>query len=394
MKILYTQTAYPPSVGGAQSHLHQLCKQIIKRHSVQVAAFWSNNRTDWLLGTTWFAPQNQHSYEIERVPVSLLNISIAERLLLSPWVLSYYVWQSKAIKIIAERLLPKLREIAQGVDLIHHGRVGREPLGYASLMLAKERDIPFVLTPFHHPRWNNRFYRNYHQLYRLADAVIALTPAEKETLVELNVNEEKVFITGTGAVLSKTYHAESFRKKHNLMGLTVLFLGQKYPYKGVKYLLDAAPRVWSKYPETRFIFLGPRTGFSRKLFKKVSDPRIIELDTVDQKNKTEALAVCDVFCVPSTQESFGGVYLEAWKMGKPVIGADIPTVSYVIQDGIDGFLVPQETNSIANKIITLLENPELRAKMGEAGRRKVETQYRWEILGQQTEAIYQKLLDE
>jgi glycosyltransferase involved in cell wall biosynthesis len=59
----------------------------------------------------------------------------------------------------------------------------------------------------------------------------------------------------------------------------------------------------------------------------VNDPRILELGSVDLQTKTDALEACTLLCLPSTQESFGGVYTEAWSFKKPVIGCDIPAVS-------------------------------------------------------------------
>ncbi|MEW5985975.1 MAG: glycosyltransferase family 4 protein [Chloroflexota bacterium] len=421
VNIFFTQTAYPPAVGGAQEYLHQLARLLAERHQVQVASFWAVNRTDWLLGTTWLAPGGR-PYVLDNVPVTLINLSRLERLRLSPWVLSYYLWQSQAIRRIAGVILPHLRQIAGRVDLIHHGRVGREPLAFASLALARELDIPFVLTPLHHPRWGGWLYRHYHHLYRQADAVMALTPAERDTLIALGVRPERIFVTGTGAVLSSAptisspefpqflgnlrnskelkgqvmeeqfqYDAADFRRRYRLSGPIVLFLGQKYPYKGFRPLLTAAPLVWEQCPETCFVFIGPRTRASQRVFRRVGDSRIVELGAVSLAEKTAALAACDVLCVPSTQESFGGVYVEAWQMGKPVIGANIATVSQVISDGVDGFVGPAEPTFLAGRLRQLLRDPTLRARMGEAGRRKAEQLYDWRALAGRTVEIYESL---
>lgn len=421
MNIFYTQTAYPPSIGGAQAYLHQLARQLAPNHAVRVASFWAENRADWLLGTTWLSPGGR-PYTLDSVPVTLINLTRPERLRLSPWVVSYYLWQSQAIRRIAGVLLPHLRQIAGRPDLIHHGRVGREPLAFASLALARELGIPFVLTPFHHPRWGGWLYRHYHQLYRQADAVIALTPAERDTLIALGVRPERIHVTGAGAVLSSNptisspefpqflgnssnskelkghvmeeqfqYDAAGFRRRYHLSGPVVLFVGQKYPYKGFQPLLAAAPLVWEQCPETSFVFIGPRTRASERVFRGVDDPRILELGAVNLAEKTAALAACDVLCVPSTQESFGGVYVEAWQMGKPVIGANIATVSQVISDGVDGFVGPPEPTFLAGRLRQLLDDPTLRTRMGEAGRRKAEQLYDWRVLAGRTEQIYESL---
>jgi glycosyltransferase involved in cell wall biosynthesis len=97
-------------------------------------------------------------------------------------------------------------------------------------------------------------------------------------------------------------------------------------------------------------------------------------------------------CVPSTQESFGGVYTEAWCFNKPVIGCPIPAVAEVVTDGVDGYLVGQEPSQIAEAICHLLANPSLAESMGKAGRNKVKQCFTWERLAQKTEQVYQAVL--
>jgi len=174
-------------------------------------------------------------------------------------------------------------------------------------------------------------------------------------------------------------------------GATVLFIGQHYPYKGYKQTLEAARLVWQRVPDVHFVFIGPTIGKSEREFQAISDQRIHRLGAVDQKEKTDALAACNLLCVPSTQESFGGVYTEAWWFGKPVIGCPIPAVSEVISDGVDGFLVEQNAHQIAERICYFLLNPELTQRMGVAGRRKVEERYTWEKLAKSTRAVYEKV---
>lgn len=394
MRLLYTQTAYPPSIGGAQAYLHALAQAMQTRHPVQVAAFWVAPRHDWLMGTTLRAPGGP-AYSLDDVPVTLINLTPADKRRAIPWVIGYYLWSRASIEHLAARLLPHLRRISPHPHLVHHGRVGREPLAFASLALAREVGAPFVLTPFHHPRWGGFIHRHYHWLYRQADGVIALTPAEKATLIQLGVAPERIVVTGTGAVLAEHPQPDAFRRHFQVGDAPIiLFLGQKYPYKGYQQLLQAAPQVWARHPQARFFFVGPRTRASQRTFRQVHDPRIVELDAVSLADKTSALAACTLLCVPSTQESFGSVYLEAWGMGKPVIAAPIPAVAHVVADGVDGFLCPPEATCLAQRIIQLLDQPELCATIGAAGRRKALHQYSWATLAQQTEALYLRLLSE
>lgn len=392
MKLLYTLTAYPPAIGGAQLHQHLLAQQLHQKHLIQVITHWNQNRTDWLLGTTLKAPQKSQDYTIDHIPVHQIGISLQDKLKLLPYLPIYYPLMSLALPKIADILESYLTNYAQDKDLIHNVRIGREGLSYASYNLAKKLDIPFVFTPVHHPRWVGWRYREYIKLYQLADAVITLTNSEKKILIKLGVKEDKIHLTGHGPILATNAYPEDFKQRYQINEPMVLFLGQHYPYKGYQQLLQAASQIWQKIPETKFVFVGPSVGNSEQIYARYQDARIIRLGSVDLQTKTDALAACTLLCVPSTQESFGGVYTEAWSFAKPVIGCDIPAVAEVISQGVDGFLVPQESQSIAETISQVLLANNLAASLGIAGQRKVEEKFTWQRLAEKTEQIYRDLL--
>lgn len=391
MNLLYTLTAYPPFWGGAQLLMHGLARQLRRDHDVQVVTQWDTPRSDWLLGTTLNAPVDTRLYVVDGVPVRRIGLPLEARAALRPWVVGYWAAQGPAIERISRVVAERFADLAETADLIHNCRIGREPFTAASLALARRRDIPFVLSPVHHPRWGSWLHRHYHRLYRAADAIVALTRGERDLLVALGVEERRITITGMGPDLAPTGDGAAFRAAHGLgQDPVVLFVGQKYAYKGVAALLQAARRVWERVPETRFVFIGRPTRETAALFNDL-DRRIINLDVVDLQTKTDAYAACDVFCLPSTQESFGGVYTEAWAFGKPVIGADIPAVRDVIADAVDGFICPQSAGSLAEHLLLLLNDAALRETLGAAGRRKVAEHYTWERIAARTEALYGRL---
>jgi len=251
-----------------------------------------------------------------------------------------------------------------------------------------------VLTPVHHPRWVGWRYRAYNRLYRDADAVIALTQAEKATLMKLGVAANRIYVTGMGPWLADRADPQAFLEKYGLKEPLVLFLGQTYPYKGYRQLLEATSTVWKAFPETQFVFIGPPVMNCEEVFTQYQDPRIHRLGQVSLQEKTNALAACTLLCMPSTQESFGGVYTEAWSFAKPVIGCPIPAVKEVIEDGVDGYLVAQEPQAIAERIIDLLQNPERARAMGKAGQDKVNRSYNWPTLAERTEEVYRSVLQQ
>jgi glycosyltransferase involved in cell wall biosynthesis len=394
MNLLFTLTTYPPSTGGAQIHQHQLARRLRERHGIQVVVHWDSNRTDWLFGTTVGAPARAKDYSIDGIDVHCMGFSGLEKLVMTPFAAGYYplMMLGKApVRPIASGIEKHLRPYAEKADLIHNVRIGREGLSVASYNLARQRGIPFVLTPVHHPRWTGRKYKVYHKLYTQADAVLALTRAEKDILIRLGVSAEKVHVIGHGPVLEISAKPRQFLQKYRIHRPMVLFLGQHYLYKGYQELLEAAKIVWEHLPGTHFVFIGPAVGQSEAVFKEVPDPRVHRLGTVSLQDKTDALAACSLLCVPSTQESFGGVYTEAWCFKKPVIGCGIPAVAEVVTDGVDGYLVPQEPEAIAERILFLLQNEAAAHQMGVAGKRKVEENYTWHRIAQRVETVYNRL---
>ena len=78
MNLLYTLTAYPPFLGGAQLHQHLLAQHLQTDHDIQVVSFWDVHRTDWLLGTTLKSCSRPNDYTIDTVSVQRLGYSWEE----------------------------------------------------------------------------------------------------------------------------------------------------------------------------------------------------------------------------------------------------------------------------------------------------------------------------
>ena len=392
MKLLYTLTSYLPAIGGAQLHHHYIASHLAPRHQIQVVSQWDTHRTDWLLGTTLRAPALEKDYSFEGIPVHRIGLTRQEKAALVAPVLFYYPLMDAAAWAIGRVVEKHLEPWAQGAALVHNTRIGREPMTCASLQLARHHDIPFVLTPVHHPRWKGWRYRVYLDLYRSADALLALTHAEKDLLAGLGVDERRIYVVGMGPVLADRADPEGFRRKHGISGPAVLFLGQHYPYKGYRQVLEATDSVWERVPDACFLFVGPSVGRSEAMIASYADPRIRRLGVLSLQEKTDALAMCQVLCVPSIQESFGGVYVEAWSFGKPVIGCPIPAVSEVVTHGRDGLLVRQEAGPISEALCDILLNPSRASEMGNAGREKVVARFNWENTARAAEQAYQSVL--
>ena len=90
-----------------------------------------------------------------------------------------------------------------------------------------------------------------------------------------------------------------------------------------------------------------------------------------------AYADADLFCLPSLQEGFGIVFLEAMAAGLPVVAGDAAAVPEVVDDGTTGLLVdPRDPAAVAGALLRLLDDADLRRSMGRAGRERVRA-YGW-----------------
>jgi len=394
MNILYIITSYPPSIGGAQIHLHNLAKLFSDRHRVEIVTQLDTTVERWLLDTTLFAPLINRNYYIDFIPVRQINFSLVDRITVFPFVIPYYITQKFSTEGLSKFFIKEInnRIIMDQIDIVHGCKAGREYLSLAALRLARSLKVPFVFTPFHHPRWEGWLHRTYLDICRKADALITLTNNEKQRFIQLGVDEKKIHVTGNAPVVSNHYNPEQFKLKYGIEGEMVLFLGQKFSYKGLDVLIEAAEIVWKKYPLAKFVFIGPQTNYSRELFKRtVNKSNIIEIGSISLQEKTSALAACDVLCLLSSQESFGGVFLEAWTFSKPVIGSDIYSIREVIDDNENGFIVKRNNAEIADRIIYLFDNPAKREDMGKQGHEKLTKVYNWNNIATLTENVYKSL---
>lgn len=188
----------------------------------------------------------------------------------------------------------------------------------------------------------------------------------------------KVCITPLGMPYEETL--SSIRTLDDL--ITVLFVGRLEFRKGIDVLLAAIPRVLDKNPKVRFRILGDDTllkpggsvtykeeFLSTNIGQSWSDQVQFE-GRVSGDILRSAYKTCDIFVAPSRFESFGLVFLEAMREGKPVIGCQAGGMPEVISKNVNGLLVqPGDAEVLTEAILHLAESEELRTTMGDAGRK-------------------------
>jgi glycosyltransferase involved in cell wall biosynthesis len=194
----------------------------------------------------------------------------------------------------------------------------------------------------------------------------------------------------------ETLDTKEIINRHNLKDKkTVLFVGRLVYHKGLDYLVDSAKLTG---PDVRYIIVGSG-DYLDKLRKKVKENKIqnkvIFTGNVSFMDLPRYFAVSDVFVLPSITrlEAFGLVVLEAMASRKPVIVSKIPGVTELVEEGVNGLHVePMNAQDLAKKINLLLSDEKLRKSMGDAGRKKVESEFNWDTVASQIEEVYKQVI--
>ena len=272
------------------------------------------------------------------------------------------------------------------------------PMGYSLFLekLCKRKRIPFVVTPRAHTLswiYSQPFLL---RTARESDGVITLTEHERAFFVEKGVSKDKIFVTGIG-ISPESYQTgdvASFKTNHKIPenSRIVLFIGRIDEGKGVGVLLRSMSIVWNRIPDAHLVLLGRSTeDTSRIMHLARGEKRVIILPDATEKTKKDALSASNLLVLPSIYESFGGVFLEAWSAGKPVVGCATPAIKCVIDDMANGLLTSPEENELAEKMLYLLENEDEARRMGQKGKEKVLRNYTWEIIAAKTLKVYESV---
>jgi glycosyltransferase involved in cell wall biosynthesis len=268
----------------------------------------------------------------------------------------------------------------EGYDIVH---VIAFPFGLVRLVwkACRSLGIPFLCTPLIHfedPRhMNPLLWETLHD----AAAVMACSNYERDQLIEGGIHPSKVHLIPMGINLDEWHGADGkrFKEKHRLEGnKIVLFAGTKAYDKGAIHLLHAVEGLSQQVSDLTFVSIGLSTREWERAKGVLRHGSLLDLGYVSDEEKRDAFDACDLFVMPSRYDSFGIVYLEAWRCGKPVIGARVGAIPEIIEDGKNGLLVEfGKVEPLAASIRYLLDHPALCREMGERGKDKVIRALNW-----------------
>jgi glycosyltransferase involved in cell wall biosynthesis len=178
--------------------------------------------------------------------------------------------------------------------------------------------------------------------------------------------------------------------------LVVGKIARLFSLKGHDQLMDAAPAIVKRHPDVRFFLVGDGVLYDH-LRNRALDAGILEnfvfAGLIPRERIPEMLSAMDVLVHTSLREGLARVLPQALAMGKPCVSFDIDGAPEVVIPNETGYLVrPGDAEGLADAITRLLDDPDLRARMGAAGRRKVDPAFRAETMVNEISDVYKKLV--
>jgi glycosyltransferase involved in cell wall biosynthesis len=398
LKIAISIWCFRPDTGGQQAHAEQLAQHLQKRgHDLVVvarAATRVHHEREYL-----FFNEPASDLTVKGVPVRPLTFSRFWLPIL--WFLGKCVVRShlEGLAVSLYQLVSRksARNAFAGADVIHHVGEASPLTGFAAATAAKFLQIPFVVQPTCHP-------------YHVGDAPLDLRLLAKADRLLVHTNYEADYfrrklsrcpidVVGNGIEDRVDGNAERFRNRFGVTDPFILFIGRKDRQKGYLLLLEAFKVIRRQRRDISLVCMGP-TGSPHK---RPDVEGLIDLDFTPEELKHDALAACTCLCVPSDGESFGLVYMEAGRYGKPAVGRKVAVLQELFGDGAAALLlgVPDEARNramlsaeaLAAALLELLDDPQQCRRIGENSR-AVSEQFLWPRVIKRFEASYYQAIDD
>ncbi|BAZ38302.1 putative glycosyltransferase [Calothrix sp. NIES-4101] len=294
----------------------------------------------------------------------------------------------------------------QSYDIIHcqFGMYGIEGMRFRELGAIKGK----LITTFrgYDISWYVQEYGDdiYKELFNKGDLFLTNCNFFRDRAIKIGCENSKIIVHGSGIDCGKF----QFRKRYfdsidklNNQTIQIVTTGRLVEKKGIEYSLLAVIKVLKIYQNVEYKIIGK--GYLEEHLKKIIQEFAVgdKIQLLGWKNQQEIIEILDnahIFIAPSVTAKDGNqdapvnTLKEAMSMGLPVIGTQHGGIPELVEDGISGFLVPErDVDAIADKIIYLIENPEICLSMGKAGRSYVEKHYNMNKLNHELVNIYHKL---
>jgi glycosyltransferase involved in cell wall biosynthesis len=301
-------------------------------------------------------------------------------------------------------LLGLVKYIKQhNIDIIHIGDSRRD--AYYGVLLARLTGIKSII--YAHARCERVSWA-----MKQADAIIGVSQFVAQSIIAQGYPPDKVHYVLNSINVSDWNYGTDGSAVRQEFGVApevplLTIIARTIPLKGHEQLLKAVAMVKAKVPCFKVLIVGnddaiclPR-GYPRGYsylaeLKKLTHELGLSEHVIFSGHRADVqqiLAACDLYTMPSSNDGFGLVFLEAMAMKKPIIALDCGGAPEVVEHGKSGLLSPLgDIPQLAENILALINNPALRSQMGEYGRMQVEQQFNAQRMAKDVERIYRLIL--
>jgi glycosyltransferase involved in cell wall biosynthesis len=366
---------FPPTFGGVGSYAYNLSRTLVKKgHRITVITARRSIKD----------PQYENLDGITVIRVPFLRLYPFHIALLDFFARKFFYPLEKTFTIVhshtpmplsVKTFLPVLTTVhtPMRVDGRHN-----EIFDFKSLV---NKLISMVVYPYFE-----------HKLFNNSKQITAVSRMVAIELEEYGLYASRIPAIGNG-VDEKTFIPSQSK---NRIERYVLYTGVLRARKGLFDFVKCAQIVCNERKDVKFVICGSGP-FLNKLHKYVHEmglqKNVIFLGYVPRATLIETYQNATVHVIPSHYEGLPTVLLEGMSCGLPVVATDIGGNNEVIASGVNGLLVPPKSPiELAQAILLLLDNPELRERLGDAARKTIENRYTWDKIADRLLSCYQNLL--
>ena len=254
-------------------------------------------------------------------------------------------------------------------------------------------DIPLVVTVHdasRHPgdRASIRLFHDW-QL-RWANQITVHAEGIKRQMIDLHhLPENKVHTIPHGSYDFYTAWAtDQIVERPN----NILFFGRIWDYKGLQYLIEAEPLITSQVPGAKIVIAGEGEAFEKYERMMVNrDHFVVHNYRIPDEMVASLFQQASVIVLPYIEASQSGVLAIAYAFGKPVVATAVGGIPEALNHGETGYLVPpRNSQALAEAIISLLQDSNLRKEMGSRALEKAESELSWSSIAHKTLEVYQQ----
>ncbi|MGJ3258564.1 MAG: glycosyltransferase family 4 protein [Rhodospirillales bacterium] len=222
--------------------------------------------------------------------------------------------------------------------------------------------------------------------YDAADAIVVPSEISRKTFIERNVAANKVFVNQLGVDTAQFAPPAQPRKSDVPV---ILFVGALSARKGTATLLEAFAKLSGR---AELMCVGPVDAEFQKILTKLPPDNVTLMGRVSRSDIHDAYKNADIFCLPSHEEGFGMVVLEAMASGLPVVLSDQVGAADLIEPGVDGLIFKAgDVEALSTAMASLTDDRDRRGQMGDAAAKKARTSQTWDGYTDRAVEIYEKI---